>query len=84
MESSNISIFRVNDFLADSHKFCQNVELLAKQNGAKFHYSSKVKQILSENGHVTGIKLENGDVHRADIGTNEVNVHCTVYTVGPV
>jgi len=38
----------------------------AQLNGARLLYNSAVRDILCENGRVTGVKLENGDIYELD------------------
>ncbi len=40
---------------------------MAGKNGAVLHANSPVSKILVENGVTKGVRLENGDVHKADI-----------------
>ncbi|MEM6414470.1 MAG: 1-hydroxycarotenoid 3,4-desaturase CrtD [Pseudomonadota bacterium] len=40
---------------------------LGEKLGAEFHFNTPVKNIITKNSSVTGVHLENGDEHRADI-----------------
>ncbi len=40
---------------------------IAEKNGAKMHTNAPVAEIIVENGHAMGVRLESGEVHEADI-----------------
>lgn len=47
--------------------------------GGKINYKSRVEKIIVENDCATGIKLVNGDTHRADIVISAADGHSTIF-----
>ncbi|NMA66261.1 MAG: NAD(P)/FAD-dependent oxidoreductase [Clostridiaceae bacterium] len=56
-------VFPVSDY---SNDIAKALIKYAENNKVKFKYKSAVKEILCENGRVTGVKLENNDVYELD------------------
>ncbi|MBD3250893.1 phytoene desaturase [Candidatus Uhrbacteria bacterium] len=50
---------------------------IAEKNGAQFHYNAPVRSILVEDRNAVGVKLENGETHRADIVISNAEVAYT-------
>ena len=48
-------------------EFAQSIAARYKALGGTIHYRSKVTRILTDNGRATGIRLEDGTEHKADI-----------------
>ncbi len=48
---------------------------LAKRQGVKFHFESKVQNVLHTGTRVTGIELNSGETHKADLIVNNADVH---------
>lgn len=59
------------------YKIVEGMVSLAEEKGAKIHLSSPVKRILIENGKATGVELENGTEHRADVVVSGADYHHT-------
>ncbi len=53
--------------LGGSCRFAQYLEENYKQSGGSIHYDAGVKKVLTKNNQATGIQLENGEEHSADI-----------------
>ena len=51
----------------DSWQVVQALEAIAKRNGVKFHYNSPVKRVITSNDTATGVQLEDGTTHSADL-----------------
>ena len=49
------------------------------ERGGEIQFKSRVKRILTENDKVTGIELENGDVHPCDIVINAADGRTAIY-----
>lgn len=50
---------------------------LIKDQGGTIHLNSEIDEILVENGKTTGIRLKNGDVHKADVVVSNADVAFT-------
>jgi len=50
---------------------------LIEEQGGYLHLNSEIDQILVENGNATGVRLKNGDVHKADIIVSNADVAFT-------
>jgi predicted Rossmann fold flavoprotein len=64
-----VKVERGNRVFPESDKSFDVAEALlryAQKQGARFYYHSPVKEILTQEGHVTGLKLENNDVYPLD------------------
>ncbi|MEN3792972.1 1-hydroxycarotenoid 3,4-desaturase CrtD [Fulvimarina sp. MAC3] len=48
-------------------RLAEAVEGLARRSGASFRYGAEVSDILTENGHATGVRLASGEVIAADL-----------------
>lgn len=48
------------------HKISEAMMKVAKEEGAKFYFNSKVKKVVTNNKNVKGILLENGELIEAD------------------
>jgi phytoene dehydrogenase-like protein len=48
-------------------RFALSIADRYKSLGGEVHYKSRVTKILTENGKAVGVRLENGEEHRADI-----------------
>lgn len=59
------------------HAVAQSLKNIAEKHGAKIHLNSPVKEILVEKGKAQGIKLENGDVFKADLVVSNADVYHT-------
>ncbi len=53
------------------------VERLARDNGAEIRTGAAVREILVEGARATGIRLEGGEVHHADIVVSTADLHHT-------
>jgi len=62
-----------------SQEFSQAIETRYKGLGGVIHYSSKVSRIIVENDQAVGIRLENGDEHRADYVVSAADGHSTIF-----
>jgi len=50
---------------------------LIKEQGGEINLSAEIDEILVENGKATGIRLRNGDVHKADVVVSNADVAFT-------
>ncbi len=50
---------------------------LIKEQGGKVHLDAEIDEILVENGRATGIRLNNGDIHKADAVVSNADVAFT-------
>jgi phytoene dehydrogenase-like protein len=59
-------------------RFAQSIEARYKSLGGEVHSNSRVTKILVENGKAVGVRLENGEEHRADIVISNADGRKTV------
>ncbi len=62
-----------------SMKFANLIAGKYLELGGKINYKSKVVRVITENNTATGIKLENGDEHYADIVISAADGHYTIF-----
>lgn len=65
--------------IGGSLNFAGLIEEKYKSLGGKIHYNSRVERILEENDCARGIKLENGDMHTADIVISAADGYSTIF-----
>jgi diapolycopene oxygenase len=65
-------------------QIARSLHQLAERIGVQFHFNSKVKQILVEQGHVTGLALESGAVFHAPMVLSNADVYHTYRHLLPV
>jgi phytoene dehydrogenase-like protein len=59
-------------------KFALSIEKRYKALGGEISYNSKVARILVENGRASGVRLEDGSEHRADIVISDADGRKTI------
>jgi len=62
-------------YISDPTLSTHNVQVAAEALGAEFIYKASVVQILKQNNHVTGIKLEDGSEFEAPVVVNASGPH---------
>lgn len=65
--------------IGGSLKFARLIEKRYLELGGKIHYNSRVKKIITTNNIASGIILENGDSHHADIVISAADGHATIF-----
>jgi phytoene dehydrogenase-like protein len=65
--------------LGGSLFFANQIVEKYKRLGGKINYNSKVVKIRVDNDTATGIQLDNGDIHRADIVVSAADGHYTIF-----
>ena len=65
--------------IGGSLKFAQLIEKRYLELGGKIHYNNKVKKIMATNNTASGILLENGVTHYADIVISAADGHYTIF-----
>jgi len=59
------------------HKIVEAMVSLAEEKGVEFHTNANVDEILLDKGKATGIKLESGEIHMADVIVSGADYHHT-------
>ncbi len=62
-----------------SLEFARKITDKYTAGGGKINYNNRVSKIMVENDRVTGIKLEDGQVHKADIVISAADGKTTIY-----
>ncbi len=62
-----------------SLKFARRIESRYLGLGGKVNYKSRVTEIMSSNGHATGVRLEDGTEHQGDIVISAADGHSTIF-----
>jgi phytoene dehydrogenase-like protein len=62
-----------------SLEFAHALEKRYLDLGGKIHYNSQVEKILTENSHVTGVRLYNDEVHTGDIIISAADGRGTIF-----
>jgi phytoene dehydrogenase-like protein len=65
--------------IGGSLEFAKKIEKKYLSLGGKVNYNSKVAKIMVENNKAEGIKLENGDIKKADIIISAADGYYTIY-----
>jgi len=65
--------------IGGSLKFARLIEKRYLELGGKIHYNSKVKKIITTNNAASGILLENGESHLADMVISAADGHYTIF-----
>ncbi len=65
--------------IGGSLEFARKIEERYLSLGGKVSYKSRVKKIVVENGCTKGVRLENDEIHNADIVISAADGYCTVY-----
>ncbi len=67
--------------IGGSLKFARLLEKKYLELGGKIHYKSRVKKIITKDHTATGILLENGETHPADIVVSAADGYSTIFEV---
>ncbi len=59
------------------YKLIEKMAKLSEEAGVTYHYSSTVKKIITQAGHVTGIQLASGKSASADLVISNADLHHT-------
>ncbi|MDW7650388.1 MAG: FAD-dependent oxidoreductase, partial [Bacillota bacterium] len=62
-----------------SLRFAQNIADRFTALGGRLAYKKRVSKIATANGRVTGVRLQNGDYHDADIVISAADGHSTIF-----
>ncbi len=65
--------------IGGSLNFAELIETKYISLGGRIHYNSRVEKIIQENDCARGIRLKNGDTHRADIIISAADGYSTIY-----
>jgi phytoene dehydrogenase-like protein len=65
--------------IGGSLEFARLIEKRYRELGGKIHYNSRVTKVLTTDGAAHGIRLENGDMHPADIVISAADGHFTIF-----
>jgi phytoene dehydrogenase-like protein len=65
--------------LGGSLEFSRRIEKRFRSLGGEIRYQSRVTKILVEAGRAVGVRLENGDEHRADYVISAADGHATLF-----
>lgn len=65
--------------IGGSLEFAKSIERRYLELGGGISYNSKAVKILTENDKAVGIRLENGEEHRADIVISAADGHYTIF-----
>ena len=65
--------------IGGSLNFAKRIANRYEQLGGVFHYDSRVKKILVEDDHATGLLLENGATYRGDYVISAADGHTTLF-----
>ncbi|MEJ2251859.1 MAG: NAD(P)/FAD-dependent oxidoreductase, partial [Candidatus Lokiarchaeota archaeon] len=66
-----------------SHALTSNLVKAFQKYGGEIRYNALVDQILVENGRVSGVQLENGDIYKCNSVISNVNPICTTMKMLP-
>lgn len=65
--------------IGGSLKFAKCIEQHYLNLGGNIHYNSRVSEIIVENDHAVGVRLEDGKEHRADIVISAADGYSTIF-----
>ncbi len=65
--------------IGGSLKFARLIEKKYLELGGKIHYKSRVKKIITRDNSATGLLLENGETHPADIVVSAADGYSTIF-----